>query len=253
MIRLNDTLLLGPDPTGRFQPIAVRSIHRKRMNVAEVRGGQTASFALKKIKRAQIRKGMVMVAQELDPKACWEFEGEILVLHHPTTISSRYQAMVHCGSIRQTASIVAMDKDCLRTGDKAQVRFHFIKHPEYIRPGQRMVFREGRTKAVGSVTRPIPAPARNHQRPSKQSKNAQRQGSCSAANQNRNPNVQAAVKIDGGGGGGGGEEGKEAAEGIVFELSTDKRDNQKMRRTTKRTTGGGGGGGGGALGAQAAQ
>lgn len=93
IIRLNDTLLLGPDPLGRFTPIAVKSIHRKRMPVREVRGGQTASFALKKIKRSHIRKGMVMVAPALNPQACWEFEGEILVLHHPTTISSRYQAM----------------------------------------------------------------------------------------------------------------------------------------------------------------
>lgn len=244
MIRLNDTLLLGPDPTGKFQPIAVRSIHRKRMNVAEVRGGQTASFALKKIKRAQIRKGMVMVAPEIDPKACWEFEGEILVLHHPTTISSRYQAMVHCGSIRQTASIVAMDKDCLRTGDKALVRFHFIKHPEYIRPGQRMVFREGRTKAVGNVIRPLPAPGRNHTRPNKQTKtghNSQRQGqgSSSAANQqNRKPNAQPiaavqppaaaapVVKADAGD--------DEGEEDIVYEMGTDKRDN-RMRRTKRPT------------------
>lgn len=56
--------------------------------------------------------------------------------------------MVHCGSIRQTASILTMNKDCLRTGDKAKVKFRFIKHPEYIKTGQRMVFREGRTKAV---------------------------------------------------------------------------------------------------------
>lgn len=34
-----------------------------------------------------------MVSPTLNPQACWEFEGEILVLHHPTTISSRYQAM----------------------------------------------------------------------------------------------------------------------------------------------------------------
>nr|XP_033339492.1 GTP-binding protein 1 isoform X2 [Megalopta genalis] len=156
VIRLNDILLLGPDPLGRFIPIAVKSIHRKRMPVREVRGGQTASFALKKIKRSQIRKGMVMVAPALNPQACWEFEGEILVLHHPTTISSCYQAMVHCGSIRQTASIISMSQDCLRTGDKALVRFRFIKHPEYIKPGQRMVFREGRTKAVGNVLKLIP-------------------------------------------------------------------------------------------------
>ncbi|XP_021933166.1 GTP-binding protein 1 isoform X1 [Zootermopsis nevadensis] len=156
VIRLNDTLLLGPDALGHFIPIAVKSIHRKRMVVREVRGGQTASFALKKIKRSQIRKGMVMVSPAVNPSACWEFEGEILVLHHPTTISSRYQAMVHCGSIRQTASILSMSQECLRTGDKALVHFRFIKHPEYIKAGQRMVFREGRTKAVGNILRLIP-------------------------------------------------------------------------------------------------
>ncbi|GIX72330.1 GTP-binding protein 1 [Caerostris extrusa] len=154
-IRLNDTLMLGPDPLGHFQAVAVKSIHRKRMPVKEVKSGQTASFALKKFE-SDIRKGMVMVSPGLNPEAYWEFRGEILVLHHPTTISPRYQAMVHCGSIRQTASILSMSMDCLRTGDKADVHFRFIKNPEYLREGMRMVFREGRTKAVGTVTKLIP-------------------------------------------------------------------------------------------------
>ncbi|XP_056265035.1 GTP binding protein 1, like isoform X3 [Pseudoliparis swirei] len=153
LIRLNDILLLGPDPLGTFLPIAVKSIHRKRMAVKEVRGGQTASFALKKVKRSSIRKGMVMVSPKLLPQATWEFEAEILVLHHPTTISPRYQAMVHCGSIRQTATILTMNKDCLRTGDKAAVHFRFIKTPEYLHCDHKLVFREGRTKAVGTITK----------------------------------------------------------------------------------------------------
>lgn len=49
-----------------------------------------------------------------------------------------------------------MSAECLRTGDKAVVHFRFIKHPEYLKAGQRMVFREGRTKAVGNVLRIIP-------------------------------------------------------------------------------------------------
>ena len=69
------------------------------------------------------RKGMMMVSPAINPHACFEFEGEILVLHHPTTISAKYQAMVHCGSIRQTASIIRMSAECLRTGDKATVLF----------------------------------------------------------------------------------------------------------------------------------
>lgn len=133
--------------------------------------------------------GMVMVSPDLNPQACWEFEGEILVLHHPTTISSRYQAMVHCGSIRQTASILNMSKECLRTGDKAQVRFRFIKHPEYIRPQQRMVFREGRTKAVGNVLRPLPTSVVTQGR-AKPTKMQSRGQSHQHNQQNQNPNIQ---------------------------------------------------------------
>uniref|UniRef100_A0A8K9X500 GTP-binding protein 1 n=1 Tax=Oncorhynchus mykiss TaxID=8022 RepID=A0A8K9X500_ONCMY len=149
LIRLNDTLLLGPDPLGSFLSIAVKSIHRKRMPVKEVRGGQTASFALKKIKRSSIRKGMVMISPRLTPQATWEFMAEILVLHHPTTISPRYQAM----AIFILATILTMNRDCLRTGDKASVHFRFIKTPEYLHTDQRLVFREGRTKAVGTITK----------------------------------------------------------------------------------------------------
>jgi hypothetical protein len=32
----------------------------------------------------------------------------------------------------------------------------FVKHPEYLKEGQRLVFREGRTKAVGNVNKIIP-------------------------------------------------------------------------------------------------
>ena len=49
------------------------------MPVGEVKSGQTASFALKKIKRSQIRKGMVMVSPKVNPVACWEFNADIMV------------------------------------------------------------------------------------------------------------------------------------------------------------------------------
>lgn len=64
-----------------------------------------------------------------------------------------FSPSVHCGSIRQTATILTMNRDCLRTGDKASVHFRFIKTPEYLHTDQRLVFREGRTKAVGTITK----------------------------------------------------------------------------------------------------
>lgn len=67
---------------------------------------------------------------------------------------------MHCGSIRQTATILSMNRDCLRTGDKASVHFRFIKTPEYLHCDQRLVFREGRTKAVGTITKVTPLSGR---------------------------------------------------------------------------------------------
>lgn len=94
---------------------------------------------------------MVILSPTLEPKAYQDFYAEILVLHHPTTIQKNYQAMIHCGCIRQTATIINMDKESLRTGDKAKVHLRFLKNPEYIRPNQSFLFREAKVKAIGKV------------------------------------------------------------------------------------------------------
>ncbi len=44
---------------------------------------------------------MVLVSEKLNPIASWEFEAEILVLHHPTTISVNYQAMGNFNSFNK--------------------------------------------------------------------------------------------------------------------------------------------------------
>lgn len=49
-----------------------------------------------------------------------------------------------------------MSKNVLRTGDRDTIVLRFIRHPEYIRIGTKMIFREGRTKAVGTIYKIIP-------------------------------------------------------------------------------------------------
>jgi len=95
---------------------------------------------------------MVLVDPLAKPVASRIFEAEVLVLHHPTTIKMAYQAVIHCGIIRQTAAIDKISKECLRTGDKALVRFRFMMRPEFIHPGSVFIFREGNTKGIGKVT-----------------------------------------------------------------------------------------------------
>lgn len=38
------------------------------------------------------------------------------------------------------------EKGVLRTGDRATVEFEFISHPEFIKVGMKLLFREGKTK-----------------------------------------------------------------------------------------------------------
>jgi GTPase len=135
--------------------VTIKSIHAKRVNVKKVVAGQSASFALKKERRANLRKGMVMVADE-NPDATWEFLAEVLVLYHSTTIQSNYQPVIHTMCVRQCAKIIDIEKkESLRTGDKALVKFRFMFKPEYIKIGERLIFREGRTKGLGVITKVV--------------------------------------------------------------------------------------------------
>lgn len=159
---VGDKVLIGPDSTGAFNVTSIKGIHRKRVPVPAARAGQSVTFALKNIRRNAIRKGMVVLAYDKDkpmPKASRRFEAEVVVLYHSTTIKQKYQAMVHCGAVKQTASIIHMEKQVLRTGDRANVvslmtgglfcctfglsfyiqQFEFVKYPEYLRVGTRLV------------------------------------------------------------------------------------------------------------------
>ncbi|CAL5222525.1 g4900 [Coccomyxa viridis] len=146
------TLLLGPHAgDASFKLTGIKSIAYKRLPVAKVVAGQTAALALKKVKRSSLRKGMVLVDSSLHPKASWEFDADIAILTHSTTIAPKYQAVIHCEIVRQAARVVAMDRERLRSGDRACVRFRFLQRPEYLAIGSRFVFREGRTKGIGVV------------------------------------------------------------------------------------------------------
>jgi GTPase len=44
-------------------PTAIKSIQRKRVNVNSCEAGQSVTFALKRIRRNQVRKGMAVIAK----------------------------------------------------------------------------------------------------------------------------------------------------------------------------------------------
>ncbi|KAF6792616.1 elongation factor Tu GTP binding domain-containing protein [Colletotrichum sojae] len=154
IIHAGDSVLIGPDSLGQFTTTSIRSIERKRLGVPAASAGQSASFALKKVRRKDLRKGMVVLPKvegQPPPKVFREFIAEVLILSHATTIKTKYQAMLHVGPVSQTCAIIDVDRPYIRTGDRATVAFRFVQRPEYLAPGDRLLFREGRTKGLGIV------------------------------------------------------------------------------------------------------
>ncbi|XP_015984082.1 GTP-binding protein 2 isoform X1 [Rousettus aegyptiacus] len=151
--REGDQLVVGPTDDGCFLELRVCSIQRNRSACRVLRAGQAATLALGDFDRALLRKGMVMVSPEMNPTICSVFEAEIVLLFHATTFRRGFQVTVHVGNVRQTAVVEKIHaKDKLRTGEKAVVRFRFLKHPEYLKVGAKLLFREGVTKGIGHVT-----------------------------------------------------------------------------------------------------
>lgn len=152
VVHAGDTVLVGPDSLGQFQTTTIRSIERKRIPVPFTSAGQSASFALKRIRRKEVRKGMVVLPKlDTPPRVYREFVAEVLILSHATTIRPKYQAMLHVGPVSQTCAIIEIDREFIRTGDRATVAFRFVQRPEYLAVGDRILFREGRTKGLGIV------------------------------------------------------------------------------------------------------
>jgi elongation factor 1-alpha len=175
----NCHVFVGPTDDGTFMKTVAKSAHIARINTAHVTSGQSVclAFALNKEMRKKLRRGMVVLKE--NPTSTRQFDAEICVLKgEGTTIRRSYQAYVHILNVRQSAfarniEIVnhnpvglptshsaakegETDSIVLRPGSRAKVTFEFAKRPEYIRPGMRMLFRDGRVRGVGIITS-IPA------------------------------------------------------------------------------------------------
>lgn len=158
-VNKGDILHLGPF-NDKYIKVSVRSIHNNfRQNINTLYAGQGGCFNIKTvntkdiIRRKMIRKGTRLVSECLTYK---RFTSKVKILHHPTTITKRYQPTIHCGPVSQCARIVDMNKDYLRSHDEAEITFEFMYRPEIIEKGCNFVFREGLTKGIGIINDVIP-------------------------------------------------------------------------------------------------
>ena len=72
---------------------------------------------------------MVLVDFEnlFNPTEIFEIEG--LILHHASTIKIK---LILCNVVRQTATIIEINKEFMRVGDKGTIKFKFIKKLKYL-------------------------------------------------------------------------------------------------------------------------
>jgi elongation factor 1-alpha len=99
---------------------------------------------------------MVLLPREADPAPVREFEAEVMVLDHPTRIGDGYEPVVHIETVSEAAAFYPEGGQLL-PGDSGETRVQFKFRPYYVEEGQRFVFREGRSKGVGTVTDVTPA------------------------------------------------------------------------------------------------
>jgi GTPase len=161
-IQNNQKLLIGPTSDGEFKLVQVREIQFLRVTVDELCCGNSCSVKLKSLDKNfelntnSFTKGMVLLDPEYKLQPTMEFEVEALIVHHSSTIKVGYQSVVHCHVIRQTCTVVQMDKEFLRSGDKGIIRFRFLKKPEIMHEGDTILFREGRTRGKGRIIKIFP-------------------------------------------------------------------------------------------------
>jgi GTPase len=148
-INVKDKLLFGPDKSGEFIEVFVKSIEKHRVKIPTVNFNECVTIAFG-VKSSDIRKGQVLINTE--PLVTLTFRAKIVVLHHSTSITVGYKSFLVCESIRQECAIINIeDKEILRIGDTAIVTIKMCKYGEYLTVGSKFILREMTAKIIGTI------------------------------------------------------------------------------------------------------
>jgi GTPase len=173
IIRRNDTLYLGPNATGctrdaetniitdvpqdanpNFYKVIIKGIHNNfKETVDFLKAGYSGCVNVKSVGRNVIKRSMIRPGMRLlsDIHSVFQFQAKVKICNSSSTITNKYQPVVHCGGISQSVRIVAMDKEYLRSYDEGVITFRFMYRPEYLEVGNIFIMREGNLKALGKV------------------------------------------------------------------------------------------------------
>lgn len=150
-------LWLGP-LNGKYIPLVAKSLHDcVSQSVQVLKADRSGSIGLRLDKHEfdhdTFRKGIVITdcLSFAQANTFWYFSCEIVVFNHPTTITNGYQAVIHCGTIRQCGCFIIPDGMVMRCNSRQTITIRFMYRPEFLLPGAYFMFRDGRTKGMGRV------------------------------------------------------------------------------------------------------
>lgn len=163
-IKRGDVLYIGPFSKSDFYPLTVKTIHNDyRFDIPVLHAGKKGCLSVNvrtKNKFDKLRKGMII--SKSPQNVCKEFDAQVTIIHHHTTIRDKYQVHINCGTLREQVQFMGMTDlgghiiSQARSGDSIIVRIMFIKNLNYLQEGQQFTMREGSTRGIGVVKRLIP-------------------------------------------------------------------------------------------------
>lgn len=171
-VKTGDKLYIGPNSIGEWRTVSIKSIHYNRTNVEETFNNTYYCFGITGIKRNEVKKGMVLV--DNNPVSFMEFTAKIYInqitrkyndnsRYNSRSISIKvgYEPNIHIMNIRQNVKIINIsdkvtkrensDPKILMYGDSAVITCRCKFKPQYITPGQKVLFTEGFLMGIGTV------------------------------------------------------------------------------------------------------
>ncbi len=146
-----EEVYIGPFRDGSFKLVKVQSIEMHYYRVDKAEAGDIVGIAVKGVKYDELRRGMVLTKEE--PKAVREFDADVYIFTHPTRIRKGYEPVIHIETISETVIFKEMDREYMKAGDRGKVRIAFKYNPQFVYEGQKFIFREGRSKGMGEITK----------------------------------------------------------------------------------------------------
>ncbi|CAG0913245.1 unnamed protein product [Notodromas monacha] len=174
VITENIRLQLGPVEGRKFIPVLVKTIHRNKTHCSIVRASQSASLSLFPVDNSSansippLRKGMVLLDPGQEARVTKHFLAKLTLTAQdddsPIVLKKGGHAVLNIGNVRQGAVVCGIfgAYDGIRKMripqypggalEPVSVMFEFLRGPEYLECGARVLFRHGNTKGQGYVS-----------------------------------------------------------------------------------------------------